>query len=143
MILSSISMMGVASTYISYVDQEPDSLGLAHAVRCARDSLRGEEDFVVMLGDVLVKLDMKKIVKQHISNGAKATIALATVKDPRPFGVVTLNDDLKVNKLVEKPRVPASNYVVAGLYIFNQAIFDTIESLKLSWRGEYELTDAM
>ena len=128
---------------ICYVNQEPDNLGLAHAVKCAREPLRGEEDFVVILGDVLIKLDMKKMLKQHLSNGAKATIALATVKDPRPFGVVTLNDDLRVNKLVEKPKVPASNYVVAGLYVFNKTIFDTIESLKPSWRGEYELTDAI
>lgn len=131
------------NVHISYVDQEPDNLGLAHAVKCAKESLRGEDDFVVMLGDVLVKLDMKKMLKQHTTNGAKATIALATVKDPRPFGVVTLNEDLKVTRLVEKPKVPASNYVVAGLYVFNQTIFDTIENLKPSWRGEYELTDAM
>ena len=128
---------------ICYVDQEPDNLGLAHAVKCAKESLEGEDDFIVILGDVLIKLDMKKMLKQHTSNGAKATIALATVKDPRPFGVVTLNDDLRVNRLVEKPKVPASNYVVAGLYIFNNTIFDTIESLKPSWRGEYELTDAI
>jgi len=126
-----------------YVNQEPDNLGLAHAVKCARGSLQGEEDFVVMLGDVLIKLDMKNMIKQHLSNGAKTTIALATVEDPRPFGVVTLNSDLKVTKLVEKPKVPASKYVVAGLYIFNKTIFDTIDSLKPSWRGEYELTDAM
>ncbi len=128
---------------ISYVDQEPNNLGLAHAVKCAKESLQGEDDFVVILGDVLIKLDMKKMLKQHTSNNAKATIALAKVKDPRPFGVVTLNDDLEVKKLVEKPKVPASDYVVAGLYVFNKTILDTIENLKPSWRGEYELTDAM
>jgi len=128
---------------IQYVDQKPDNLGLAHAVKCTREILEGEEDFIVILGDVLIKLDLKKMLKQHLSNGAKATIALATVKDPRPFGVVTLNDELEIIRLVEKPKVPASNYVVAGLYVFNKTIFDTIESLKPSWRGEYELTDAM
>ena len=128
---------------ISYVNQEPGNLGLAHAVKCAEESVKGEDDFIVMLGDVLIKLNMKKMLKQHSSTGARATIALATVEDPRPFGVVALNDDLRVKRLVEKPKVPASNYVVAGLYVFNQTIFDAIKSLKPSWRGEYELTDAI
>ncbi len=131
------------NVHISYVEQEPGNLGLAHAVSCAKESMKGEDDFVVMLGDVLVKLDMAKMLEQHNSTGAKATIALATVEDPRPFGVATLDDRLRVKKLVEKPKVPASNYVVAGLYVFNQEILDVIKSLKPSWRGELELTDAM
>ena len=128
---------------IQYVEQTPGNLGLAHAVKCASPAVEDEEDFVVILGDVLIELDLKQMLKQHKSKKAKATIALATVEDPRPFGVVTFNKNLEVEQLVEKPKVPASNHVITGLYVFKHDILEIINNLEPSWRGEYELTDAI
>ncbi|UCD73221.1 MAG: glucose-1-phosphate thymidylyltransferase [Candidatus Bathyarchaeota archaeon] len=128
---------------IQYIEQTPGNLGLAHAVKCASSVVKDEDDFIVILGDVLIELDFRQMLEQHKSKKARATIALATVEDPRPFGVVTLNEDLEIRQLVEKPRVPASNQVITGLYIFNHDILEIIDNLKPSWRGEFELTDAM
>ena len=128
---------------IQYIEQTPGFLGLAHAVKCASRTVDEEKDFIVILGDVLIRLDLKQMLEQHESKKAKATIALATVEDPRPFGVVTLDENLEVKKLVEKPKVPASKQVITGLYVFNHDILEIINTLEPSWRGEYELTDAM
>ncbi len=48
-----------------------------------------------------------------------------------------------MTRLVEKPRQPASNLAVAGLYCFRAAFFDRLAALKPSARGEYEITDAI
>jgi len=127
---------------IDYVEQRKP-LGLAHAVSAAQDLLKGEERFVTVLGDVLLKLNLKDMISFHLKKEAKATIAVSEAVDPTPFGVVKVVDGFRVEKLVEKPKVPPSNLIIAGLYIFEHELWECIDDLKPSWRGEYELTDAI
>ncbi|MFQ6050753.1 MAG: glucose-1-phosphate thymidylyltransferase [Candidatus Hydrothermarchaeota archaeon] len=124
---------------IEYVTQER-RLGLAHALTCAENYL--DDDFLVYLGDVLSDIRLNPLLKFHRENEAQATLCLAKVEDPSKFGVAKMSEN-RITHLVEKPRIPPSNLAVAGIYVFDPVIFEVIETLEPSWRGEYEITDAV
>ncbi|MBB6647968.1 glucose-1-phosphate thymidylyltransferase [Halobellus ruber] len=129
---------GVEITYI--VQGEP--LGLAHAVGCAKDFV-GDDSFVVYLGDDLMREGITELVEDFDSEKYAAGIGLQEVDEPSRYGIVDVNDGGDVIQLVEKPDDPPNNLALIGIYVFTPAIFDQIESLEKSWRGEYEITEAI
>jgi glucose-1-phosphate thymidylyltransferase len=72
-------------------------------------------------------------------------ILLCEVNDPQRFGVAELdeNNPGKIKSIVEKPKNPPSNLAVIGIYFLTPKIFEIIDNLKPSWRGELEITDAL
>ncbi len=124
----------------SYIHQD-DPRGLAHAVDCARDYV-GDEDFLVYLGDNLLEQKLSPMIEEFTVNNASASIMLAEVDDPERFGVAVLEEDRIVN-LVEKPDDPPSNLAIVGAYAFTSDVFDAIEVIEPSGRGELEITDAI
>ena len=117
--------------------------GLAHAVKIAEDFV-GDEPFVVYLGDNILAEGIGRYVERFEGEGSDAMILLTRVKDPRMFGVAEFDEDGTLKGLVEKPKEPPSNYALVGVYLFRPPwIFREIETLKPSWRGELEITDAI
>ena len=72
-------------------------------------------------------------------------ILLCEVEEPQRFGIAELDKDNpgKIKKIMEKPKDPPSNLAVIGIYFLTPKIFDIIDNLKPSWRGELEITDAL
>lgn len=129
---------GVDITYI--VQGEP--LGLAHAVGCAKDFV-GDDSFVVYLGDDLMRDGITDLIEDFDTDEYAAGIGLQEVDEPSRYGIVDVNSDGDVVKLVEKPDDPPNNLALIGIYVFTPAIFEQIEALDKSWRGEYEITEAI
>jgi glucose-1-phosphate thymidylyltransferase len=137
-LLSDGSKYGVDITYII----QGNPLGLAHAAGCARDFV-GDDDFVMYLGDNILKSGVTELVESFQAGNYGAGIALQEVENPQAFGVADVDDAGNVIKLIEKPDKPPTNLALIGMYVFSPAVFDAIENLEPSWRGELEITDAI
>ena len=132
------SKYGVDITYI--VQGNP--LGLAHAVGCAGEFI-GDSDFVVYLGDNMLRNGISDLIESFNRGDCGAGIALQEVSNPEAFGVADVDEQGAVTRLVEKPDDPPSNLALIGMYVFSPAVFDVIDRLEPSWRGELEITDAI
>jgi len=129
---------GAKITYISQTEPK----GIAHAVGLCREFTKNDS-FIVYLGDNLLKGGIKDYVKKFEEANFDAMILLCEVEHPQQFGVAMFDKNKRLVKLVEKPKEPPSNYALTGIYFFTPKIFDAIDKLKPSWRGELEITEAL
>lgn len=125
---------------LNYIVQE-EQLGLAHAVQLCRDFV-GEEPFAMFLGDNIFQDKMGELLRGFNASEYEAAVALGEVADPTRFGVAEIDGE-RIVRVVEKPKVPPSNYAISGVYLFRNSIFDAIANIKPSWRNELEITDAI
>ena len=126
---------------ITYIHQEAP-LGLAHAVKISRDFL-GDERFVMFLGDNVIQGGISGLIEQFASSQWHSQIVLKSVAEPQHYGVAELDRDGRIRHLVEKPKDPQSNLALVGIYMFDHHVFEAVNAIQPSWRGELEITDAI
>jgi glucose-1-phosphate thymidylyltransferase len=121
--------------------------GIAEVVGMAREFASGAK-LVVVLGDNIFEHAHAAELRHWIESGSGAQIFVKDVPDPENFGVVVYDGDGRVSDVVEKAGVvdtryasPPSNDAVVGLYCFPPDVFDVIDALEPSSRGELEITD--
>lgn len=129
---------GVALTYIR--QDSPD--GLAHAVKISRDFI-GDDSFVMFLGDNVIEGGISLLIRDFADNHWNSQIVLKEVDDPSAYGVAKMRADGSIDKLIEKPAEPPSNLALVGIYMFDHHIFQAVDAIQPSERGEYEITDAI
>ncbi len=118
---------------IRYIIQKKP-LGNADALKFVRKQIKGK--FILMFGDDLYsKNDLEKLLKYDNA------ILASKVKNPQCFGVLKMERGIFL-KVVEKPKEFISDLVNIGCFVFSEEIFNVLDEIKLSKRGEYELTDA-
>lgn len=128
---------------ISYIYQDQPK-GISHAIRLCKEFV-GNEKFIVYLGDNVLRKNLIDYTKKFETTNSDALILLCKVDEPQRFGIAELdkNNLQTIVKIVEKPKNPKSDLAVIGIYFLTPKIFDIIDNLKPSWRGELEITDAL
>jgi glucose-1-phosphate thymidylyltransferase len=129
---------GVQITYI----QQENPLGLAHAVKISQDFL-GDERFVMFLGDNVIQGGISPLIRQFAGSDWNSQVVLTEVSHPEQYGVAELDEKGQIVQLIEKPKVPPSNLALVGIYMFDAHVFEAVQAIKPSWRGELEITDAI
>lgn len=131
------SAFGVSISY----EVQPVARGIADALLIG-ESFLGGDDVCLVLGDnVFFSPSLPKRLAEARQNKVGATIFGYEVADPRAFGVVEFDEVGNVLSLEEKPQNPKSNYIVPGLYFYDNQAIQIAKSLKPSPRGELEITD--
>jgi len=125
--------------HINYTYQEGEG-GIAEALGLARHFAE-EDKIVVILGDNIIEKDIKKAVEDFKKQPKGAKILVKQVPDPERFGVVEFDKKGQIINIAEKPKTPKSNHIVTGIYMYDKKVFDIIDTLKPSKRGEMEITD--
>lgn len=126
------------SDFDAQIIDQGGSEGTAYAVKKAKDFTE-DDQFIVLGGDNLWSVnDLKAIQKNDDFN----YIAGYEVENPSKYGVL-VEENGKLARIHEKPKEFVGNLINSGLYKFTPEVFEIIDSLKKSPRGEYELTDAV
>ncbi|MFQ6014059.1 MAG: glucose-1-phosphate thymidylyltransferase [Anaerolineae bacterium] len=125
---------------VTYIPQEAP-LGLAHAVKISQHFL-ADDRFVMFLGDNVIEGGISSLVEQFAASDWNCQIVLTEVPNPQQYGVAELENG-QVVRLTEKPRKPRSNLALVGIYMFDQTVFEAVNTITPSWRGELEITDAI
>lgn len=138
-LLGSGKHFGVNLTY----EIQDEAGGIGQALGLAEDFV-GDDKCVVILGDNIFEDGITPYVQEFNKQKEGARIFLKKVGDEeaKRFGIALVEGD-KVTYVEEKPKKPRSNLAMTGLYMFDSEVFSIIKQLKLSWRKEIEITDAM
>ena len=125
---------------ITYIEQDKPR-GIAHAIRLCKEFVNNEK-FLVFLGDNIIQKSIIEFVENFNNSNFDATVLLCEVDNPSRFGIADVENE-KILKITEKPKNPTSNLAVTGIYLLTPIIFEIIDNLKVSWRNELEITDAL
>ena len=125
---------------LKYAEQK-EPRGLAEAFIIGEKFLAGES-VTLILGDNLYYGErLPAIVRSAIKNNRGATVFSYYVSSPERYGVIEFDQFGKVKNFLEKPQNPPSNYVLTGLYIYENSVVKIAKEIKPSARGELEITD--
>ena len=129
---------------IEYVEQSA-VLGTGNAVGVVEPYVK-DDNFALVYGDLLFASEaMKKVIHLYEREKPAVVMAIVPVEKPESYGIVELEEEKKVKRIVEKPAPgeEPSNLANAGLYIFSKGIFSKIRQIRSSIRAEWEVTDAL
>ena len=118
------------------VQEEPK--GIANALSLA-ENFAGDDDIVVFLGDNIFEYSIKSYVENFKCQKKGARVLLKKVSDPNRYGIAAMDEE-HIFEIEEKPTLPKTNYAVVGVYMYDSKVFEILENIKPSDRGEYEIT---
>ena len=125
--------------FFSYAEQEKPN-GLAEAFIVGEEFI-GNDNVSLVLGDnVFYGHRLTEILEQASKLEKGAIIFGYYTQNPEDFGVVEFDDDGNVISIEEKPILPKSNYIVPGLYFYDNDVIEIAKNVKPSHRGELEIT---
>lgn len=131
------SQFGARVTYI----QQDAPRGIAHGIKIARDFI-GDDRFVLFLGDNFIRDGVAPLVSAFRDHPMNCQIILYKVANPQELGVAIVEDG-RVKRLVEKPKQFISDLAVIGIYMFDHNVFEAVNAIKPSARGELEITETI
>ncbi|MFN3138310.1 MAG: glucose-1-phosphate thymidylyltransferase RfbA [Allomuricauda sp.] len=125
-------------SFVYEVQEAPN--GLAEAFIIGKDFI-GTDKVALVLGDNIFYGSGLSDLMQKNNNPEGGIIYAYRVNDPERYGVVTFDEEGKAISIEEKPKEPKSNYVVPGIYFYDNDVVSIAKSIQPSARGELEITD--
>jgi len=119
---------------------QPSPDGLAQALIIAENFLDGDASALILGDNLFFGEGFNESLLRAASIHDGATVFGYHVKNPSDYGVVGFDENMKANSLEEKPKKPASNYAVTGLYFYDNHASEYAKKVKPSARGELEIT---
>ena len=120
------------------IQQEPN--GLAEAFIIGETFIGGDSVCLILGDNIFNGGNLLSILEKCSKLTEGATIFGYLVDDPKSFGVVEFDDKFNVLSIEEKPEKPKSNYIVPGLYFYDNDVVEIAKNVKPSARGEIEIT---
>jgi glucose-1-phosphate thymidylyltransferase len=127
---------GVSLTY--KIQEKPG--GIAQAISICERNITESEALILMLGDNIVFDDLSPDINAFKGS---CKIFIKQVEDPERFGVPVFSDKKEIINIIEKPKIPPSEFAVTGVYLFDYSVFQIIKQCQPSDRGELEITDVL
>lgn len=125
-------------TFTYQVQEVPNGLAQAFVIG---EEFIGDDKVALILGDnIFYGHGMGDLLREN-TNPDGGVVYAYHVSDPRRYGVVEFDDNMKAVSIEEKPDSPKSNYAVPGLYFYDNDVIQIAKDLEPSPRGEYEITD--
>ena len=118
------------------IQHKPNGLAQAFVIG---EKFIGKEKVCLILGDNIFQMKIKNL--ENCKNVDGGLIFGYHVNDPERYGVVEFDKENNAISLEEKPLKPKSNFAVPGLYFYDNSVIEVAKNLKISKRGEYEITD--
>jgi glucose-1-phosphate thymidylyltransferase len=131
---------GIDRLFYAYQDKPG---GIAEALSLAEKFVGGDR-VVVLLGDNIFGRSLRHCVEAFRKQEHGARVVLSKESDSehlRHLGVAQLNGSRRIERIIEKPEQPPSEYAVTGVYFYDDTVWKVLPELKPSGRGELEITD--
>jgi glucose-1-phosphate thymidylyltransferase len=131
------SKWGIRFTY----EVQPQPKGIAHAFIIGKEFI-GKSNVCLILGDnIFYGQGFQKLLHEAVRLIKGCYIFGYWVNDPERYGVVEFDESLNVITIKEKPKNPKTNYVIPGLYFYDNDVIEIAKNIEPSARGEIEITD--
>ena len=130
------SQWGIDFTWI--IQPSPD--GLAQAYILAEDFLDGSPSAMVLGDNIFFGHGLPELLASADTRPSGGTVFGYRVSDPERYGVVDFDDEMRARAIIEKPKVPPSDYAVTGLYVLDGTAPERARAVQPSDRGELEIT---
>ena len=138
-------LLGDGSQWGIYLDYkiQPSPDGLAQAFILAEDFLDGAPSAMILGDNIFFGHGLPAILAAAAVQHEGATVFGYHVSDPERYGVVDFDEHGTVQRIIEKPETPPSNYAVTGLYFVDHSAPERAKEVKPSARGELEITSLL
>ena len=125
---------------LSYIEQKKPN-GIAEAFILGKDFIKDSPSCLILGDNIYHGNDLSNILKDAVNDKNNSTIFVYQVKDPKRFGILSIDEKGNPKKITEKPKSPKSNLAITGLYFFPKGVSSRAKDLKPSKRGELEISE--
>jgi len=128
--------LGVKFSYLV----QPEPKGIAQSFIIAEDFIGGDSVCLILGDNIFYGYDLSELLQRSAKLKSGAIVFGYTVRDPQRYGVLEFDKKCKVISIEEKPKKAKSDWVVSGLYFYDNQVVKIAKNIKPSARGEFEIT---